>query len=29
VRGFGLWFGVTPHVTHELRAMIEADLAKS
>jgi shikimate dehydrogenase len=29
VRGFSLWFGVTPHVTHELRAMIEADLARS
>lgn len=26
VRGFSLWFGVTPQVTHELRAMVEADL---
>jgi shikimate dehydrogenase len=29
VRGFSLWFGVQPHVTHELRALIEADLARS
>jgi shikimate dehydrogenase len=29
VRGFSLWFGVQPQVTHELRAMIEADLARS
>jgi shikimate dehydrogenase len=27
VRGFSLWFGVTPEVTPELRALIEADLA--
>jgi shikimate dehydrogenase len=26
VRGFELWFGVRPHVTAELRALIEADL---
>jgi shikimate dehydrogenase len=29
VRGFELWFGVRPTVTPELRALIEADLAKS
>jgi shikimate dehydrogenase len=29
VRGFSLWFGVQPQVTHELRAMIETDLARS
>lgn len=29
VRGFSLWFGVTPKVTAELRKLIEADLAKS
>jgi shikimate dehydrogenase len=28
VRGFSLWFGVTPHLTPELRALIEADLAR-
>ena len=27
VRGFALWFGKTPKVTPELRALIEADLA--
>lgn len=27
VRGFSLWFGVTPEVTPELRALVEADLA--
>ncbi len=27
VRGFALWFGKTPEVTPELRALIEADLA--
>jgi shikimate dehydrogenase len=27
VRGFSLWFGVTPAVTPELRALVEADLA--
>jgi len=27
VRGFSLWFGVTPQVTGELRALVEADLA--
>lgn len=27
VRGFSLWFGVTPKVTPELRALVEADLA--
>jgi shikimate dehydrogenase len=27
VRGFSLWFGVTPTVTHELREMLERDLA--
>jgi shikimate dehydrogenase len=27
VRGFSLWFGVTPQVTPELRALIETDLA--
>jgi shikimate dehydrogenase len=26
VRGFSLWFGVTPAVTDELRALVEADL---
>lgn len=29
VRGFALWFGRTPQVTSELRALIEADLTKS
>ncbi|KAB2879395.1 MAG: shikimate dehydrogenase [Pseudorhodoplanes sp.] len=29
VRGFSLWFGVTPEVTPELRALVEADLTKS
>jgi len=29
VRGFSLWFGVRPVVTAELRALIEADLAKT
>ncbi|GIK81999.1 MAG: shikimate dehydrogenase [Pseudorhodoplanes sp.] len=28
VRGFSLWFGVTPEVTPELRALVEADLTK-
>ncbi len=28
VRGFSLWFGVTPEVTSELRALVEADLAR-
>ena len=28
VRGFELWFGVRPQVTDELRAAVEADLAK-
>ena len=28
VRGFSLWFGVTPKVTGELRALVEADLTK-
>jgi shikimate dehydrogenase len=28
VRGFALWFGQTPTVTSELRALVEADLAK-
>ena len=28
VRGFSLWFGVRPEVTPELRALIEADLAR-
>jgi shikimate dehydrogenase len=28
VRGFELWFGVRPQVTPELRAVVEADLAK-
>jgi shikimate dehydrogenase len=28
VRGFSLWFGVTPKVTAELRALVEADLTK-
>ena len=28
VRGFLLWFGVSPEVTAELRALVEADLAK-
>jgi len=27
VRGFALWFGRTPEVTQELRALLEADLA--
>jgi shikimate dehydrogenase len=27
VRGFGLWFGRTPDVTAQLRAVVEADLA--
>jgi len=27
VRGFELWFGQRPHVTPELRALVEADLA--
>jgi shikimate dehydrogenase len=26
VRGFSLWFGITPKVTNELRALVEADL---
>jgi shikimate dehydrogenase len=29
VRGFSLWFGVQPQVTHDLRALVEADLARS
>jgi shikimate dehydrogenase len=29
VRGFELWFGQRPHVTAELRALVEADLARS
>lgn len=29
VRGFALWFGKTPEVTAELRAVVEADLASS
>jgi shikimate dehydrogenase len=29
VRGFSLWFGVTPQVTAELRALVEADLTKT
>jgi shikimate dehydrogenase len=28
VRGFELWFGQRPQVTPELRALVEADLAK-
>jgi shikimate dehydrogenase len=28
VRGFSLWFGVRPEVTPELRALVEADLAR-
>ena len=28
VRGFSLWFGVKPTVTPELRALVEADLAR-
>ena len=29
VRGFSLWFGKTPAVTPELRALLEADLGVS
>jgi shikimate dehydrogenase len=29
VRGFELWFGRRPQVTPELRALVEADLAKT
>jgi shikimate dehydrogenase len=29
VRGFALWFGKTPEVTAELRALVEADLGSS
>jgi shikimate dehydrogenase len=29
VRGFELWFGQRPKVTAELRALVEADLARS
>ena len=29
VRGFALWFGKTPEVTGELRALVEADLGSS
>ena len=29
VRGFSLWYGAKPGVTRELRALIEADLAKT
>jgi shikimate dehydrogenase len=28
VHGFELWFGQRPEVTSELRALVEADLAK-
>jgi shikimate dehydrogenase len=28
VRGFALWFGVTPQVSAELRALVEVDLTK-
>ena len=28
VRGFALWFGVTPKVTRELRALVERDLTR-
>ena len=28
VRGFSLWFGITPEVTPDLRALVEADLAR-
>jgi shikimate dehydrogenase len=28
VRGFSLWFGVSPQVTAELRALVEADIAR-
>jgi shikimate dehydrogenase len=28
VRGFSLWFGVTPEVTPDLRALVEADLMR-
>jgi shikimate dehydrogenase len=28
VRGFALWFGKKPDVTAELRAIVEADLAR-
>jgi shikimate dehydrogenase len=27
IRGFSLWFGITPQVTPDLRALVEADLA--
>jgi shikimate dehydrogenase len=29
VRGFALWFGITPEVTASLRTMVEADLERS
>jgi shikimate dehydrogenase len=29
VRGFELWFGTRPHVTAELRALVQADLTKA
>jgi shikimate dehydrogenase len=29
VRGFELWFGETPRVTPELRALVEADLVQA
>ena len=29
VRGFALWFGKTPEVTAELRALVEVDLGSS
>jgi hypothetical protein len=29
VRGFTLWFGKTPEVTAELRALVEGDLGPS
>jgi shikimate dehydrogenase len=29
VRGFALWFGRTPEVTPELRALLEADLGSA
>jgi shikimate dehydrogenase len=28
VRGFSLWFGITPEVTPDLRALVEADLTR-
>ena len=29
IRGFSLWFGTRPQITAELRALVEADLAKT